>query len=92
MIVNDIVDKTRKELIVTDFNMSQDSPRGTEKNHENVLECYQTPDPFCSLACSEYKTGLTGTSQGRTVVSSNGYKSVVRGCQRGLVKGSAMTT
>lgn len=34
MIVDDIVDKTRKEPIVTVFNMSQDSPRGTGKNHE----------------------------------------------------------
>jgi len=34
---------------------------------------------------------LTGTLHGRAVVSSNGSKSVVRGRQLGLIKGSAMT-
>jgi hypothetical protein len=91
MIVNYIVDKARKEPIVTDFNMSQDSPKGTRKNLEKPTWVLSVSGPILQLSLFGMPNRLTGTSQWRTAGSSNVSKSVVRERQRGLIKGSVMT-
>jgi hypothetical protein len=49
MIVNDILDKTRKEPIVTDFNMSQDFPKSTwEKSRKTCLSAVSLRTHFAA--------------------------------------------